>query len=68
MNWFDKRRQEELKMIMKEDYNLEMSDEEVEEFGKDLVETFNLLLDADRGQKFEQRPSRFIDQRGRGKI
>lgn len=61
MNWFNKERQEELKAIMAEDYNLEMADEEVEEFGKNLVETFNLLLDADQDQMFEHRPRRSID-------
>ena len=63
MTWLTSKRLSDLKAIMKDDYDLDMSENEVETFGRDLVEAFDLLLEADRGQKFEC-PSRFIDTKG----
>ena len=63
MTWLTSKRLSDLKTIMKDDYALDMSENEVETFGRDLVEAFDLLLESDRGQKFEC-PSRFIDTKG----
>lgn len=63
MTWLTSKRLSDLKTIMKDDYDLDMSENEVETFGRDLVEAFDLLLESDRGQKFEC-PSRFIDTKG----
>lgn len=62
MDWLTNERKEKLKMIMAEDYGLELSDSQVKEFGENLVQMFNLLYD----QKFEQRPLRFIDEPTKG--
>jgi len=62
MDWFTDERKRKLKIIMAEDYSLELSDSQVKEFGENLVQMFNLLYD----QMFEQRSRRFIDEATKG--
>ncbi|HEX7456239.1 MAG TPA: hypothetical protein VF303_02115 [Candidatus Nanoarchaeia archaeon] len=62
ISWFTPELQQRLKVIMAEDYGLNLSDSQVREFGENLVQVFNLLYEVDRRQKFEHRPVRIIDQ------
>ena len=50
----------ELQLILKDDFNLNLDEVQVREFGMSLVEIFDLIYTNE--QKFEYRPLRSIDQ------
>lgn len=42
----DKKRLDELKVILKEEFNMDLSDEEVSEIGNNLIDYFKALYDV----------------------
>ncbi len=53
----------ELKQILKEEFNLKLSDKNLEKFAYSLVGYFDLLAKIDFRHKFGNRPDRAIDQK-----